>query len=154
VINANVLNNAEVDGGRHNFPSVLTVVGDYTQTSAGVLVIEIEIAGPGVHTDSDQRAITGRATLDGTLTVRLLTAILPPSDESVVILTFGSGSGVFATINGDGGPLFTPSFDPTDVTLVAKRACFDRRGGGAQPPRRFLGAIAVNYRTNPLFHVS
>jgi hypothetical protein len=119
VINANVLNNAEVDVGRHNFPSVLTIVGDYTQTAAGVLVIEIEISGPGVRTDADQLNITGQATLDGTLTVRLLTAILPPSGESFVILTFGSGSGVFATINGDGGPLFTPSYDPTDVTLMA-----------------------------------
>jgi hypothetical protein len=30
----------------------------------------------------------------------------------------GSGTGVFATVDGD-GPLFTPSYDPMDVTLVA-----------------------------------
>jgi hypothetical protein len=119
IINANVRNNAEVDAGRHNFPSALTIVGDYTQTADGVLVIEIEISGPGRRTDADQLNITGRATLDGTLTVRLLTALPPQSGDSFVILTFGSGSGVFATINGDGAPLFTPSYDPTDVTLVA-----------------------------------
>jgi hypothetical protein len=34
------------------------------------------------------------------------------------VLAFSSGAGVFATVNGD-GPLFTPSYDPMDVTLVA-----------------------------------
>jgi hypothetical protein len=116
VINAGVLNNAEVDVGRSGSPGVLTIVGDYSQTSGGVLVIEI--GGPNAGTDFDQLNITGQATLGGTLTVNLINGFVPKSGDSFQIMTFGSESGVFATIDG-AGPLFTPSFDPTDVTLVA-----------------------------------
>jgi hypothetical protein len=116
VINASVLNNAELDVGQHNSPGILTIVGDYTQTPGGVLVIEIGGVNPG--TDFDQLNITGQAMLDGTLTVNLINGFQPNSGASFTIITFGSESGVFATTNGD-GPLFTLSFDPGDVTLVA-----------------------------------
>jgi hypothetical protein len=116
VINANVMNNAELDVGRPGSPAVLTILGDYTQTSGGALVVEI--GGPGAGTGFDQLEITGQATLDGTLTVQLINGFVPPSGDRFPVLTFGSGTGAFATLNGD-GPLFTPSFDPTDVTLVA-----------------------------------
>ena len=56
--------------------------------------------------------------MDGTLTVRLINGFVPNSGDSFAILTLGSESGAFATLNGD-GPLFTPSYDPTDVTLLA-----------------------------------
>jgi hypothetical protein len=59
-----------------------------------------------------------RAALDGTLTVNLINGFQPNSGDSFQALTFRSGSGTFAAIDGD-GPAFTPSFDPTDVTLVA-----------------------------------
>jgi len=116
VINANVLNNAEVDVGQPGSPGVLTIVGDFTQTSGGTLVIEIGGLNPG--TDFDQLDVTGQATLDGTLTVTLINGFQPNPGDSFTVLTFGSGTGTFATINGD-GPLFTPKFDPADVTLVA-----------------------------------
>jgi hypothetical protein len=115
-VQANVLNNAEVDVGQPGSPGLLTIVGDYTQTAGGVLVVEI--GGPNAGTDFDQLAVTGQATLDGTLTVNLINGFVPNSGDSFEVLTFGSGTGAFATVNGD-GPLFTPSFDPTDVTLAA-----------------------------------
>jgi hypothetical protein len=116
VINANVLNNAEVDVGQPGSPGTITIIGDYTQTAGGNLVIEIGGLNPG--TDFDQLNITGQATLDGTLTVNLINGFRPASGQGLTILTFGSGSGAFADLGGD-GPLFTPSFDPMDVTLVA-----------------------------------
>jgi hypothetical protein len=115
VINANVRNNAEMDVARPGSKGLLTVAGDYTQGATGVLVIEIAGGNPG--TDFDQLAITGQATLDGTLTVHL-NGFVPNSGDQFAVLTFASGTGTFATINGD-GPAFTPSYDPTDVTLVA-----------------------------------
>jgi hypothetical protein len=116
VINANVLNNAEVDVGQPGSPGSLTIVGDYTQTGGGDLVIEIGGFNPG--TGFDQLNITGQATLDGTLTVHLINGFVPESGNGFAVVTFGSGSGAFASLTGD-GPLFTPSFDPVDVTLVA-----------------------------------
>jgi hypothetical protein len=116
VINANVRNNAEVDVGLPGSPGILTIVGAYTQTSGGALVIEIGGTTAGI--DFGQLNITGQATLDGTLTVHLLNGFQPTSGGAFVILTFSSGTGTFAVIDGD-GPAFTPSYDPTDVTLVA-----------------------------------
>jgi hypothetical protein len=116
VINASVLNNAELDVGQPGSPGILTIVGDYTQTSGGVLVVEI--GGPSAGTDFDQLNITGQATLDGTLTVHLINGFVPSSGDSFTIVTFGGGSGTFANINGDGA-LFTAGFDANDVTLVA-----------------------------------
>jgi hypothetical protein len=116
VINANVLNNAEVDVGQAGSPATLTIVGDYTQTAGGDLVIEV--GGLNAATDFDQLNITGQAALDGTLTVHLINGFVPQTGDGFQVLTFGSGTGTFATLNGD-GPAFTPSFDPTDVTLVA-----------------------------------
>src|SRR5262249_22598490 len=115
-VNANVLNNAEVDVGQPGSPGLLTILGDYTQTAGGVLVVEI--GGPNAGTDFDQVNVTGQATLDGTLTVNLINGFVPNSGDSFQVLTYGSGTGVFATVNGD-GPLFTPSYDPVDVILVA-----------------------------------
>ena len=77
----------------------------------------VEITGHNPGIDFDQLAITGQATLDGTLTVHL-NGFVPNSGDQFAILTFASGSGMFATINGD-RPAFTPSYDATDVTLVA-----------------------------------
>jgi hypothetical protein len=116
VINGNVLNNAEMDVGQPGSPGILTIVGDYTQTAGGNLVVEIG----GVHagTDFDQLKITGQATLDGTLTVNLIKGFQPTSGTGFTVLTFGAESGAFATLDGD-GPLFNPSVDPTDMTLVA-----------------------------------
>jgi hypothetical protein len=116
MVNADVRDNAEVDVGRASSTGILTVNGNYTQTAGGVLRVRIGGLTPG--TDFDQLNVTGQATLDGTLTVNLINGFVPDSGQSFTALTFGSGSGVFARITGD-GPRFTPSYDPGDVTLVA-----------------------------------
>jgi hypothetical protein len=113
-INANVVNAAEVDPG--DSPGILTINGNYTQTSDGTLVIEV--GGLTVGTQYDRLVIHGTASLDGTLTVKLINGFQPNSGDAFVIMTFNSGSGTFAAINGDGSA-FTPSYDPGDVTLVA-----------------------------------
>jgi hypothetical protein len=115
-VDGNVLNNAEVAVGQPGCPGVLTINGDFTATSGGVLVVEVGSLNAG--TDFDQLNVTGQATLDGTLTVNLTGGFVPNPGDSFQVLTFGSGTGVFATLNGD-RPLFTPSYDPMDVTLVA-----------------------------------
>src|SRR5260370_29239989 len=47
LINASVLNNADVDVCQPGSPGLLTIVADYTQTPGGVLVIEIGGVNPG-----------------------------------------------------------------------------------------------------------
>jgi hypothetical protein len=117
VVNGNVQVDdfAELDVGGDGFPGVLTINGDYTQSSLATMVIRIANTTPGIG--FDQLNITGAATLDGALRVTLIEGFQPQSGDSFTILTFGSRTGT-ADITGD-GPLFTANFDDNDVTLVA-----------------------------------
>jgi hypothetical protein len=115
-INANVTNDSEIDVGGAEQTGILTINGDYTQRVGGVLQIKIGGLTPG--DEFDQLKITGQATLDGTLAVSLISGFVPNTGDSFSVLTFGSVSGVFAAITGD-GPLFDPVYDANSLTLVA-----------------------------------
>ena len=75
-------------------PGTLTVTGDYTQSSSGTL--EIEIGGTTLDTDYDQLAVSGTATLDGTLDVSLLYTFFPTDADSFIVMTYSSVSGAFS----------------------------------------------------------
>jgi hypothetical protein len=116
-INGNVTSDGEIDVGGVGAVGLITINGNFTQTSNGVL--NIEIGGYGAGTGYDQLAITGTATLDGTLNASLLNGFTPTSGDNFQILTFASMSGVFATTNLDPAFVNPPTYDATDVTLVA-----------------------------------
>ena len=79
-------------------PGILTVNnGNYTQTSAGAL--NIPIGGTTAGTQYSQLNVPGTATLGGTLNVTLTNGFAPASGNSFTILTAGSVSGTFATVN-------------------------------------------------------
>ena len=104
---SSLVNDAVVDATQ------LVVQGDYTQGAGADLVVEI--AGVGFP---DALVVAGQATLDGTLTVQLTGGFVPTSGDSVEVVSGASVAGTFANLDGDGG-LFTPIFNPTNVTLVA-----------------------------------
>jgi len=93
IIHANVINAATTVSGDQ--PGTLTVQGNYTQASAGALDIDIASA-----TQFGQLAVTGPATLDGTLNVSLLEGFMPQSGDHYQIMDFASRSGDFANKNG------------------------------------------------------
>ncbi len=77
----------------------LTILGNYTQTATGVLVIQI--AGSNQY---GRLVIAGRATLDGTLVVSLLDNYVPAVGTTFQILTFAEYTGGFTTEIGLGLP--------------------------------------------------
>jgi hypothetical protein len=99
-----VTNHGRVAPG--NSPGIITVNGDYTQSSNGTLEIEVaSFTGPGwvPGTDHDQLQVTGRATLAGRLEIPVIDPLkaaggpalgLPPID----FLTAGDLDGEFDTI--------------------------------------------------------
>jgi hypothetical protein len=114
-IQANVVNAALIVPGDPF--GTLTVQGSYTQTATGVLLIPI--AGPSQY---GQLAVTGSATLDGTLQVTLLDNYVPAVSASFPILTFADYSGGFATEVGLALPhhrSLKPVWDSNDLTLTA-----------------------------------
>lgn len=89
-IQANVVNAALLVPGDPF--GTLTVQGNYTQTASGILLIPI--AGPNQY---GQLAVTGSATLDGTLEVLLLDNYVPAAGASFPILSFADYTGGFTT---------------------------------------------------------
>jgi hypothetical protein len=65
VINGDVLNNAELEVGQPGAPGVLIIVGNYTQTSGGVLVVEIGGPNPGTDFDLPRPGPAGRRVPEG-----------------------------------------------------------------------------------------
>ena len=80
-----------------NSPGTITVSGGYTQESSGTLAIEL--GGTTPDTEHDQLVVTGAATLGGTLDVTLINDFSPELGDSFTIMTYGSQTGSFATVN-------------------------------------------------------
>jgi hypothetical protein len=74
-----------------NSPGLLTIDGDYTQQSDSVLVIELQGLSRG--DEYDALIITGQATLDGVLEVRLLDDFTPGYDDVFDILDWATLAG-------------------------------------------------------------
>jgi uncharacterized repeat protein (TIGR01451 family) len=117
-IAADVTNGGTVQPGAS--PGLLTINGDYAQTSTGILNIELQ--GTAAGTQYDRLAITGDAMLDGTLNATLTGGFVPADGNTFDILTFASSTGVFATESlptFPAGGVTTSSYLPTAVRLTA-----------------------------------
>jgi hypothetical protein len=81
-----------------NSPGTLTILGNYTQAPSGTL--NVELGGTTSGTGFDVLAVTGNATLDGTLAVTNFGGFLPATANVFRFLTVvGTRSGTFATTN-------------------------------------------------------
>jgi hypothetical protein len=96
-------------------PGKLTIAGNYTQGANASL--NIDIGGAGAGSGFDQLAVSGKATLGGTLNISLMNGFHPNAGVTFAILTSGSESGSFSSINAPGGAL--PQISASGVTFVA-----------------------------------
>ncbi len=116
-MNGNFTNAGILHLGVPGTPGSLQVNGNYVQTSAGTLDIQVGGSDPGV--DYDQLTVSGTATLSGALNVSLIDGYVPPSGSSYQIMIFQSETGTFTGGSIDrhfGNP---PVYDLGDVTLEA-----------------------------------
>jgi T5SS/PEP-CTERM-associated repeat protein len=95
-IDATLLNNVSGVVRPGLSAGTLTVDGGFMQGTDGHLRLEIAGTGAGQH---DLLAVTGSATLDGTLDLSLLDGYMPVGGEQIQILTAASIAGTFARIN-------------------------------------------------------
>jgi hypothetical protein len=106
-INGAVANSGNLyAGGGSIFVGLLTINGNYSQTSTGTLFINI--GGLTAVTQYDQLKISGTATLAGTLTITLQGGFVPSSGNTFTIMTYASESGDFTTKNLGGLTSATP----------------------------------------------
>jgi hypothetical protein len=98
----------------------LSLIGDlYNSVNAW---LHIEIGGPTVGTDCDQFAVSGTATLDGSLDIALVNDYAPQIGDSVKILTFATRSWNFINVQGlvAGGYIFDTSWVADGLYIVCK----------------------------------
>src|SRR5262249_42870873 len=127
-INATVTNGGQVIPGGAGTPGTLMINGSYTQTATGIL--DIDIGGTTGGTQYDQLAVSGAATLGGTIDVAHINGFQPAFGNSFQVLTFGSSSGNFATYNAPSlasGLFLDSDFSASSLTLDIDRVAI----GGA-----------------------
>jgi hypothetical protein len=96
----------------------LNETGAYTQGASGAFTTEI--GGLTVATQYDRAAITGAATLAGTLNISLINGFEPDIGDTFTVMTFGSRSGDFTTVSGTSipnGKVFQKNVSGTSVVL-------------------------------------
>jgi len=123
VINANVTDNAQVIPGGAGAAGLLTINGNYTQTAAGAL--DIELGGANAGSQYDQLAVSGTASLGGTVNVSLINGFQPALGNSFQPLTFTSSVGNFAYYNGivlGDRLILDPALNPSKLTLTVQPA--------------------------------
>jgi hypothetical protein len=76
------------------------------------------IGGTTAGTGYDQLQISGTATLGGTLTVNAVSGYTIPTGQTFSLLTYGSYSGSFATINNDSSTTMTPQYNSTGFNML------------------------------------
>ena len=90
-INSNVTNAGQVNPGGTGAAGLLTINGSYTQTSNGALDIELGGTAAG---SIGRLAVSGTASLGGTLNVLPINNFHPAIGNSFQVLTFGSSANV------------------------------------------------------------
>jgi hypothetical protein len=98
----------------------LMVQGNYTQTAAGVL--DIELGGTTAGVTYDQLAVTGTANLAGTLALSVVNGFDPVTGDTFVPLTYASHTGGFDAVTGIDLPTARLSVTegPTAVIVTAR----------------------------------
>jgi len=94
------------------------LLASFTQTAAGLLIIEIGGTIPG--SDYDQLSVSGQASLSGTLQIALANGYAPPLGHEFTILTAETVGGTFTELRGaalPGGKRFEPVYEASRVKL-------------------------------------
>ncbi len=74
----------------------MTITGNYTQTSAGVLEIDLGGLAPGTF---DRLVVNGDATLAGAISVRLHGGFAPVPGSTFGVVSYASKTGSFDTLS-------------------------------------------------------
>lgn len=108
--NGNVSASVVVNGGTvspgYSSIDTLTIDGDYTQTAAGTLVVDVFELVPGAG-EADLLDVTGTVTLGGDLAINLAAPFLPDQSSMFTVLTAGDDLGGVLDNVADGKRLMT-----------------------------------------------
>lgn len=96
-----------------NSPGILSLTGNFTNQGT----LQIELGGTTVGTGYDRFAVSGTASLGGTLTITRLAGFTMAAGQTFTILTASTVSGTFATVNWPSGITGNVSYTANSVVL-------------------------------------
>jgi len=105
--------------------ATLNVNGNYVQNADGRLIVQI---GDAPTNQFDKFAVSGTATLAGTLDVRLPAGFAPSPGEQFTVMTYASRTGAFSNITFQGypaGAALSVAQTPTAVVVTAGTIAVD-----------------------------
>ena len=108
------------DGSGADPTGVLTITGDFTQSAGGTLDMQSEGTSAGL---TDVLAISGAATLGGTLALTPVNSFLPGAGEQYPLVTYGSHTGSFATINAPAFDSLAAAYGTNGIVFTTAGAC-------------------------------
>jgi fibronectin-binding autotransporter adhesin len=116
-VTAPTLNNAGGTVHPGSSPGLLTIAGNYAQAPAGTLAVDVAGTTPG--SGYSRLAVTGNASLGGTLDVT--NSFVPPVGQALLVLTTGgTRTGTFSSLAVHGDPGYDLQYNPANVTLIAQ----------------------------------
>lgn len=89
--------------------------GNYSQGNNGA--VQIDIGGLTPNTQYDVLSVSGNAALDGRLILSATNGFLPASGDVFNVMTYGSRSGEFATVEHGAGLAFGPEYQSGGVAI-------------------------------------
>jgi hypothetical protein len=128
-IYGNVSNGGQVIPDGTGAAGLLTINGNYTQTPTGSMNIELGGTAAGA---SDLLAVSGTASLGGTLNIATLGSFAPAFGNVFQVMTFGASAGNFSGYTGTSlaiGLFLDPVFNTSNLTLAVDRVAIS----GAPP---------------------
>ena len=120
-ISGNLINAGQVIPGSTGAAGLLVINGNYAQTTAGRL--DVEIGGTTAGSQYSQLAVSGTASLDGTLSIATINGFLPALGNAFQVLTFASATGNVAAYNGLGLGnclILNPTLNSNNLTLTVQ----------------------------------
>ena len=117
-INGNVSNAGQVQPGEDPEPGMISILGNYSQSSKGTLTLGM--GTPSRSSPYDALSVSGTATIDGNLSVTSIQSYKPLPPTAIRAFTFASKTGDFSTETGldFGDRYLAPSYDPTSLVLT------------------------------------
>jgi fibronectin-binding autotransporter adhesin len=107
-----------------NSPGIVTAAAvnfDNTPVISGAPVLQIELAGTTLGTQYDQLAVTGQASLGGTLALLPLNGFVPDLGDKFVVMTYANRSGTFSSVTGTTpapGLTYSAVYLPTSLVVL------------------------------------
>ena len=121
-------------------PTILTIDGDYFQSSTGTLMVGLRGDGDAAGVDYDQLVVTGNAELAGEIQLEIEAGYTPAFGDEFEVLTAGQIDGTFDTESLPqlpGGLQLVVTYSPTSVMLSV---------GGLQGDYNYDGTVdAADY---------